>query len=110
MPYDALRGDLVHRLRSAEGHLRGILSMVEADADCEVILHQMIAVQRALAEVNRRLLASHLSDCLTAALRNPDLEARERAVAGVVTLYALLVGTGGPVPDEMGDLIRGEPR
>lgn len=50
MPGDALesKADLLRRLRCAEGHLRGIAAMIERGADCQSVVHQILAVQAAL--------------------------------------------------------------
>jgi len=42
------RTDLVHRLKRAEGQLRGIQRMVEGGEDCLAIASQMSAVRKAL--------------------------------------------------------------
>ena len=89
MPSKLIQSDLIRRLRSAEGHLRGIIGMLEADADCQDIVRQVLAVQGALREVNRLVVRHYLHDCLCTALSSPDAEARERAVAGVLALYEL---------------------
>ncbi len=84
------RADLVRRLRCAEGHLRAIAGMIETDADCQAVLQQMVAVQGALREVNRRLVKHYLDDCLPADLQAADPALRERALEEVVTLYELI--------------------
>src|SRR5262245_1525714 len=89
MPSETTQTDLIRRLRSAEGHLRGIIDMLEANADCQDIVRQVLAVQGALREVNRRLMRQYLNDCLRTTLSSPDVEARERALAGVLALYEL---------------------
>ena len=86
---EAIRPDLIRRLRSAEGHLRAIAGMVEAGADCQAILHQLHAVQGALRAVDRRLIEHYLNDCLRAELWNPDPASRARAIERVVALYEL---------------------
>jgi len=89
MPSKLIQSDLIRRLRSAEGHLRGIIGMLEADADWQGIARQVLAVQGALREVKGLLVRHSLHDCLRTALSSPDAEARERAVAGVLALYEL---------------------
>jgi len=63
--------------------------MLEADANCQDIVQQVLAVQGALREVKGLLVRHSLHDCLRTALSSPDAEARERAVAGVLALYEL---------------------
>ncbi len=40
---------IVGRLKSAAGHLRAVIGMVEAGKSCDEVLHQLGAVQAALA-------------------------------------------------------------
>jgi len=88
----AFKVDLTRRLRCAEGHLRGIVIMVEQGADCTSIVHQMLAVQGALREVNRSILNQHLDVCLREQLQGADAAAREKCLDEVVSLYQLLGG------------------
>ena len=89
MPWETTQTDLIRRLRSAEGHLRGISGMLEANADCQDIMLQVRAVQGALREVNRHLMEQYLNDCVRTALLGSDADAREQALAGVLALYEL---------------------
>jgi hypothetical protein len=49
----------VRRLHCAEGHRCRVALTVEGQAECENILHQLIAVRAALREVNRLLQARY---------------------------------------------------
>lgn len=40
--------ELLHRLRRAEGQVRGLQRLLEADADCVKIAQQLLATRRAL--------------------------------------------------------------
>jgi DNA-binding FrmR family transcriptional regulator len=86
-----LQSNLVRRLRSAAGHLQGVASMVERDADCESVLHQALAVQAALREINRLMLERHLTQCLRQRLPAAalDADAGEQWAAEIVSLYEL---------------------
>ncbi len=84
--------DLVRRLHCAEGHLRAIAGMIETDTDCQVVLQQMVAVQGALCEVNRRLVKHYLDDCLPAGIQASDPALRQRVLEDVVALYQLIGG------------------
>ncbi len=88
--------DLARRLRCAEGHLRAIAGMIETDADCQAVLQQMVAVQGALCEVNRRMVKHYLDDCLSTDFHAPDPALRERALEEVVALYELITGQPRP--------------
>jgi DNA-binding FrmR family transcriptional regulator len=49
--------DLVLRLKRVEGQLRGIQSMIEADAECEQVTQQLSAARRALDKAFFSVLA-----------------------------------------------------
>lgn len=56
--------ELVKRLASIEGHIRGVRTMVEQDVYCVDILRQTYAVERALKKFEAELLRGHLSSCV----------------------------------------------
>jgi DNA-binding FrmR family transcriptional regulator len=56
--------EVVRRLRSAEGHVRGILRMVDEDRPCTAILQQLQAVQGSLKQTQLLLIRQHLDVCL----------------------------------------------
>lgn len=87
--------DLMRRFHCAEGHLRGITTMIERGADCRSIVHQILAVQSALREINGRVVKHHLTVCLGEQLQNPDVSVREHCLAEVISLYQFL---GGSLP------------
>lgn len=70
----------LQRLRTIEGHVRGIERMVEDDAYCIDILMQLNAVQKALDNVSRIVLDRHLHGCVTTAIRSDDAVERERVI------------------------------
>ena len=49
---EALKKDVTNRLKSVEGHVRGIQRMVDEDVYCMDILKQIKAVQQALERVS----------------------------------------------------------
>ncbi|MEK7570964.1 MAG: metal-sensitive transcriptional regulator [Patescibacteria group bacterium] len=55
---------ILHRLKIARGHLDKVISMVEADAYCIDVLHQMQAVESGLKETGNVLLENHLKGCV----------------------------------------------
>jgi len=78
---------LVNRLKSIEGHVRGVQRMVEEDAYCIDILKQTQAIQRALEKFNSIILANHLNGCVTTALRGEQPEERERVVHELLQVF-----------------------
>ncbi|MER3457163.1 MAG: transcriptional regulator [candidate division GAL15 bacterium] len=79
--------EILARLRSIEGHVRGVLRMVEEDAYCIDILKQTRAVQAALDRVNALLLERHLHHCVSTAIRSDDPQERERVIAELLDVF-----------------------
>lgn len=64
----AERDPVGFRLRSARGHLDGVIRMVEEDRYCIDVLHQLSAVQGALDRARRDILEAHLRGCVPEAV------------------------------------------
>ena len=65
----ASKKDILNRLASIEGHLKGIRKMVDEDQYCVDILKQTYAVERALQKFEAALLEGHLATCVPAGFR-----------------------------------------
>jgi DNA-binding FrmR family transcriptional regulator len=78
---------IVNRLKSIEGHVRGIQRMVDEDAYCIDIINQSLAVQRALEKVNSLILERHLQTCVTTAIRSDSPNERERVIAEIMNVF-----------------------
>lgn len=78
---------LLARLKTIEGHIRGVERMVEEDAYCIELLKQTQAVQRALDKVNSMILGEHLRTCVTTAIRGEQPEERERVVSELLQVF-----------------------
>ncbi len=84
---DEFRVSIVNRLKSIEGHVRGIQRMLEEGAYCVDIINQNLAVQHALEKVNRLILEQHLHTCVTTAIRGDDLAERERVINEILSVF-----------------------
>lgn len=58
-------GDVIKRLRRAEGQIRGVIAMLEEGRDCTDVVTQLAAVSRALDRAGFKIIASGLQQCLT---------------------------------------------
>ncbi len=56
---------ILNRLATIEGHLKGIRKMVESDQYCVDIIKQSYAVERALKAFESALLEGHLTSCVS---------------------------------------------
>ena len=54
-PSDERKAELLHRLRRAEGQVRGLQKLLEDDADCTKIAQQLLATRHALDSTYVRL-------------------------------------------------------
>jgi DNA-binding FrmR family transcriptional regulator len=79
--------NILNRLKSIEGHVRGIERMVESGTYCIDIVNQILAVQRALQKVNSMVLDQHLHTCVTTAIRGDDLDQRERVIDEIMGVF-----------------------
>jgi len=79
--------DIVRRLKSVEGHVRGIERMVEEDVYCVDVVNQILAVQRALRKVSGLVLDRHLHSCVTHAIQGNDQGAKERVLGELLEVF-----------------------
>ena len=56
--------DIVKRLKRAEGHLRSLISMIEAGKPCLDLAQQLHAVEHAIGNAKRELIHDHIDHCL----------------------------------------------
>ena len=78
---------ILRRLKSIEGHVRGVARMVEGDEYCIDIVNQIAAVQRALGKVSDLVLDRHLHTCATTAIRGEDPGERERVIDEILDVF-----------------------
>ena len=79
--------DAMLRLKTIEGHIRGVQRMVEADAYCIDVIRQIQAVQSALNKVSISILEEHLHSCLITAVRGDDPAERERVLEEIIDVF-----------------------
>lgn len=78
---------ILNRLKTVEGHIRGIERMVEEDVYCIDIIRQIQAVQSSLNRVSTLILEGHLNSCLINAVRGEDPDERERALKEIAEVF-----------------------
>ena len=75
------------RLKTIEGHIRGIQRMIEEDVYCIDVISQIHAVQSALNKVSTMILEDHLHTCLITAVRGDDLQESERVLQEIIDVF-----------------------
>jgi DNA-binding FrmR family transcriptional regulator len=78
------KSNTLHRLKIAKGHLEKVISMVEEDAYCIDVVHQLLAIQSALKKTDEVVLSNHLRSCVADSIKNGDSEA---AIAEVMEVF-----------------------
>jgi DNA-binding FrmR family transcriptional regulator len=81
--------DTLRRLKTIEGHLRGITRMVEEDAYCIDVIRQIQAVESALNKVSTKILEGHLNSCVITAIEGQDQSERERVLKEIAEVFEM---------------------
>lgn len=83
------RENTLRRLKTVEGHLRGVIRMVEQDEYCIDVIRQIQAVESALNKVSAQILENHLSSCVTTAIQGKDPRERERVLKEITEVFEM---------------------
>lgn len=78
------KGDALHRLKIAEGHLKKVIRMVEEKEYCIDILNQSLAVQNALKKTDELILEKHLKTCVKDAFAGGD---DDRSIEEIIKVF-----------------------
>lgn len=79
----------IRRLKTVEGHLRGVIRMVEQDAYCIDVIRQIQAIESALNKVSSKILEGHLNSCVTTAIQGNDKKERERVLKEITEVFEM---------------------
>lgn len=79
--------DALRRLKTVEGHIRGIERMLEEGEYCIDVIRQIQAVQSALNKVSSMILEQHLNSCLITAVRGDNADERERVLHEISSVF-----------------------
>ena len=75
---EALKLDVLSRMRRIEGQIRGIQRMVEGGKECEDILVQVKAAKSALQAATKQILKRYMLRCYLKSLNGDGEGAHER--------------------------------
>jgi DNA-binding FrmR family transcriptional regulator len=79
--------EMLKRLRIIEGHLGGVIRMMEDDTYCIDVIRQIQAVQAALNKVSSGILENHLNSCVITAIRGENASERERVLQEITDVF-----------------------
>ncbi len=63
---------LLHRMKIIQGHLKKVMCMIDEDAYCIDIVHQSLALQKALKQVDMLIMEDHLQTCAVDQIKNGE--------------------------------------
>ena len=79
----------LRRLKTIEGHLKGVIRMVEEDAYCIDVIRQIQAVDAALNKVSTQILENHLNSCVIDAIRSDSPKEREKVLKEITEVFEM---------------------
>jgi DNA-binding FrmR family transcriptional regulator len=79
----------LRRLKTIEGHLKGVIRMVEEDAYCIDVIRQIQAVDAALNKVSTQILENHLNSCVITAIQGNDKKEREKVLKEITEVFEM---------------------
>ena len=88
-PQSGSADNTIRRLKTIEGHLRGVIRMVEEDTYCIDVLRQIQAVESALNKVSTKILEDHLNSCVITAIQGNDKKERERVLKEITEVFEM---------------------
>lgn len=79
-----VKQNLIHRLKISKGHLEKVIKMVESNEYCINIVHQLLAVESALRNIDELVLENHLKTCVADSIKNGDSDEAIKEVMEVL--------------------------
>ncbi len=77
---DDVSVDITRRLSTINGHVNGIIKMVDEGRECEDILMQLSAVESSLKNVMKKIFVGHVSHCIREAVKAGDMQKLDELV------------------------------
>ena len=75
-----------HRLKIIAGQIKGLAKMIEEDKYCVEVITQSLAIQRALKEIDKKVLESHIEGCVVDQMKSGE---EKKAIEELVKIYSL---------------------
>ncbi len=80
---------VVNTLKTARGHIDGILKMIEEDRYCIDVAKQLLAVNALVRKANNTVLRQHMNTCLVEGIRSGQAQEKIDEVLGLINSYML---------------------
>ena len=78
------KDQIIHRLKISKGHLEKVIQMVSEDEYCIDIVHQLLAIQSALKNVDELILENHLKTCVADSIKKGESDEAIKEVMEVL--------------------------
>ncbi len=75
---------ITHRLKIARGQLDKVIRMMEEDAYCIDVMHQMQAVEKGLEQTGNLLLENHLKVCVADSIKKGKAD---KSIAEIMEVF-----------------------
>jgi CsoR family transcriptional regulator, copper-sensing transcriptional repressor len=89
MSKEAMKADVLQRIRTIKGHIAAVEKMVEENKDCETVLFQLGAVRGAMDKLSAQILDGYASICLRE-VQITDEKARQRIESLTRTMVSMI--------------------
>ena len=77
---DEFKKYLETRLNTVEGHIRGVVKMIDEDRYCMDILTQTLAIDKSIKGISMDILKNHLKTCVVNDIKNDNLDIIEEVM------------------------------
>lgn len=78
--------NILHRIKIIAGHVASIQQMIEDDEYCVDIIHQSMAVQKALKKLDMVIMDDHLRTCVIDQIRDGE---ETKTISELLKLYEM---------------------
>lgn len=75
---------LLHRMKIIQGHLKKVMSMIENDEYCIDIVHQSLASQKALKQIDMLIMEEHLQTCAVNQIQDGKVD---KTIEELISIY-----------------------
>ena len=79
----------IHRTKIIEGQVKGLEKMIDSETYCIDILTQSLAIQKALASLDKLVLENHLRTHVTDMLSSGSDKVQQQAIKELLDIYEL---------------------
>ncbi|MCX7996468.1 MAG: metal-sensitive transcriptional regulator [Patescibacteria group bacterium] len=81
-----VKQQVLHRIKIIQGHLRAVEKMIENDSSCIDVIHQSMAIQKALKRLDMALMKEHLGTAVVEQFQNNQIS---KSIDELLSLYEM---------------------